>query len=84
MQVDDLDFWPPWVASDRGVTSDAGGPGRCAWSRVGRPESPDEIHRITDCPERPSLSPQRDHFSDGLLLGLVRDEFAVVAASERQ
>jgi hypothetical protein len=28
------------------------------------------------------LSPQRDHFSDGLLLGLMRDKFAIVGAPQ--
>ena len=35
-----------------------------------------------DGPERPSLRPQCDHFANCLLLGLVRDELAIVAAPE--
>ena len=40
------------------------------------------LHGLGDGPQRLSLSPQRDHFADRLLLGLMRDELAVVAAPE--
>ena len=40
------------------------------------------LHRLGDGPQRLSLRPQRDHFADGLLLGLMRDQLAVVAAPE--
>ena len=39
-------------------------------------------HHIRNDPQRPSLSTQRDHFADRFLLGLMRDEFVVVAAPE--
>ena len=37
-------------------------------------------HSGDDGPQRSFLSPQRDHFPDSLLLGLMRDKLAVVAA----
>ena len=40
------------------------------------------LHRVCNDPQRLSLRPQRDHFSDGLLLGLMRDELAGLAATE--
>src|ERR1700688_3513968 len=42
----------------------------------------DAMHRVSDGPQRLSLAPERDHFADRLLLGLMRDELAVVAAPE--
>jgi hypothetical protein len=39
-------------------------------------------HRRGDGPQRLSLRPQRDHFADRLLLGLMRDQRAVVAEPE--
>ena len=39
-------------------------------------------HRVGDGPQRPSLSPPRDHFEDSLLLGLMRGELAALAARQ--
>jgi hypothetical protein len=38
-------------------------------------------HRLGDGPQRLSLSPQGRHLTDGRLLGLVRRELAVLAAT---
>jgi hypothetical protein len=41
-------------------------------------------HDVFDGHEGLSLCPQSDHFSDGLLVGLMRDKLAVVAAPEHE
>jgi hypothetical protein len=40
-------------------------------------------HSGGDGPQRLFLRPQGDHFPDRLLLGLMRDEFAIVAEVKR-
>ena len=40
-------------------------------------------HRVRNGPQRLSLCPQRDHFADRLLLGLMLDELAVVKWQSR-
>ena len=39
-------------------------------------------HGGSDGPQRLSLGPKRSHFADRLLLGLVWDKLAIVAATE--
>ena len=39
-------------------------------------------HGVGDGPEGLSLCPQSDHFADSLLLSVMPDEFAIVAAPE--
>jgi hypothetical protein len=39
-------------------------------------------HGLGDGPERPPLSPQRDDFPNGFLLGVMREKLAGVAATE--
>jgi hypothetical protein len=41
-------------------------------------------HRVSDGPQRLSLRPERDDFANSLLLGLIRDEIAVLAAPETE
>ena len=40
-------------------------------------------HRVSDGPQRLSLRPERDDLANSLLLGLMRDEIAVVAPRAR-
>jgi hypothetical protein len=41
-------------------------------------------HAISNSSERLSLCPQCDHLSDSILLGLMRDELAIVTATEAE
>jgi hypothetical protein len=42
------------------------------------------LHFRRNGPERPPPIPQREHLADGLLLGLMRDQLAVVATPEAE
>jgi hypothetical protein len=41
-------------------------------------------HRVSDGPQRLSLRPERDDLANSLLLGIMRDEIAVLAAPETE